>query len=325
MRDREGRLEAVREEAAARGRVEGAAGPVTGAPFPAAASTTGYYGHPLLKAPVWTWEVPAYFFVGGAAGAAAVIAAVAAAAGADPQIARDARGIAACGALLSPLLLVADLGRPSRFLNMLRVFKLRSPMSVGAWALAVFSAAAVISAGLDWLPVDRVLGPLVAPIAGATSATAAVTGLVLATYTGVLLGVTAIPVWAAHARLLPAHFGASAFGAAVGAIELAGHRTPTLNLLGISVAAIETAISARLEWSPQPSGRVLREGAAGAFARLAGVLGGPLPLVLRLAASHTAEVRVVAAVCMVVGSLLTRLAWTRAGVASAADPRAAGV
>ena len=30
-----------------------------------------YYGRPILKRPVWTWEVPAYMFLGGIAGAAA--------------------------------------------------------------------------------------------------------------------------------------------------------------------------------------------------------------------------------------------------------------
>src|SRR5215510_16037803 len=102
----------------------------------------GYYDLPLLKPPVWTWEIPAYFFVGGAAGAAAVVASVAKAAGASPTLVRDARWIAAAGGLVSPALLVSDLGRPERFLNMLRVFKVRSPMSVGAWTLVAFSNAA---------------------------------------------------------------------------------------------------------------------------------------------------------------------------------------
>ena len=106
----------------------------------------GYYGQELLKAPVWTWEVPAYFFVGGAAGAAALIAAVARRTGASDALVRDARWIAAAGGALSPPLLISDLGRPERFLNMLRVFKLRSPMSVGAWTLVAFSNASAASA-----------------------------------------------------------------------------------------------------------------------------------------------------------------------------------
>src|SRR5918993_3586740 len=108
-----------------------------------------YYDLPLLKSPVWTWEVPAYFFVGGAAGAAAVIGAAATASGGRSDLVRDARWIAAAGAAASAPLLIADLGRPERFLNMLRVFKLRSPMSVGAWTLVAFSNAAAAAAFAD--------------------------------------------------------------------------------------------------------------------------------------------------------------------------------
>ena len=39
--------------------------------------TVTYYDVPLLIRPVWTWEVPLYFFVGGAAGGAAIIGTVA--------------------------------------------------------------------------------------------------------------------------------------------------------------------------------------------------------------------------------------------------------
>ena len=170
---------------------------------------------PALKPPVWTWEVPAYFFVGGAAGAAAVIAAVAGLrsdAGSFPAIAEHARWIAAAGALIAPLLLIADLGRPARFLNMLRVFKIQSPMSVGAWTLMLFSLAAVASLAAHEVP-DA---PAWLALAGAAAGLlAGLTGLILATYTGVLIGVTAIPVWSAHVGVLPLLFGLSGLGAAV--------------------------------------------------------------------------------------------------------------
>jgi hypothetical protein len=125
-----------------------------------------YYQLPLLKQPVWTWEIPAYFFVGGTAGAAAVVGAVAHATGGSPALVRDARWIAAVGGAASPALLVSDLGRPERFLNMLRVFKLQSPMSVGAWTLVAFSSGAGAAAFADAatrvtggrLPV-KILGP----------------------------------------------------------------------------------------------------------------------------------------------------------------------
>src|SRR5918996_4614863 len=111
--------------------------------------TDDYHGFPLLKRPVWTWEIPTYFFVGGIAGASALVGAVARRTGASDTLVRDARWIAAVGAVLSPPLLIADLGRPERFLNMLRVFKLRSPMSVGVWTLVAFSQAASAAAFAD--------------------------------------------------------------------------------------------------------------------------------------------------------------------------------
>ena len=129
----EQRLAEIRREAEQRGEVKAAGVRPTGSPFPIASPETGYYGIPLLKEPAWTWEVPLYFFVGGAAGAAAVVGAIADYTGADRKLVRDARWIAAAGAVISPALLIADLGRPERFLNMMRVFKPQSPMSVGVW------------------------------------------------------------------------------------------------------------------------------------------------------------------------------------------------
>ena len=105
---------------------------------------TGYYGRPLLKQPVWTWEIPLYFFVGGAAGAAALIAEVAHWSGGRTRLVRDAHRVAAIGGALSPVLLISDLGRPARFLYMLRVLKPQSPMSVGVWIVLVFSNATML-------------------------------------------------------------------------------------------------------------------------------------------------------------------------------------
>ena len=95
-------------------------------------------GPPLLKRPTWIWSIPVYFFVGGAAGGGAVIATIARWSG-ERRLARDARALAVIGAFASPPLLIVDLGRPTRFLHMLRVFKWRSPMSVGVWTLVLFS------------------------------------------------------------------------------------------------------------------------------------------------------------------------------------------
>ena len=136
----EKRLEELREQAWKEGVVPGKGVDVAGGPIP---RKPGYYGQPVVKPPVWTWEVPLYFFFGGIAGMSAVIAS-----GAiifhHVDLARAAMWVAAiAGAILSPILLIMDLGRPHLFLNMLRVFKHRSAMSMGAWILSLFGACAV--------------------------------------------------------------------------------------------------------------------------------------------------------------------------------------
>src|SRR5215467_10839243 len=127
--DREKRLEEIRRQAEQYGRLEVVGEPLPGAPLPEASPENGYYQIPLLKQPPWKWQIPLYFFVGGAAGAAAVIGAIADYTGADHQLVRHARWIAAAGSVISPALLISDLGRPERFLAMMRVFKPQSPMS----------------------------------------------------------------------------------------------------------------------------------------------------------------------------------------------------
>lgn len=281
-----------------------------------------YHRLPLLKPPVWTWEVPAYFFVGGAAGAAAVVAAVARLAGGSAALVRDARWIAAVGGAISPVLLVSDLGQPERFLNMLRVFKLRSPMSVGAWTLVAFSNAAGAAAFAD--AVTRMTrGRLpVRIIADASEAVAAATGLVLSTYTGVLIGATAVPVWSRNVSLLPLHFGASGLGSAVSLLELMGHRDRALNTIGIGAALVETAVGWSIERTRDPVLDPLKEGGSGTLTRLGGLLSGPVPLALRIAGRRSMGGRRLAAVSTIAGSLLTRIGWLAAGKASARVPGA---
>lgn len=271
-----------------------------------------YHDLPLLKGPVWTWEVPAYFFVGGAAGAAAVLGAAAQLTGAEEELVRDARWIAAAGINLSTPLLISDLGRPERFLNMLRVFKLQSPMSVGAWTVAAFGASSTAAAFADL--VGRRTGLPVRLLGDASAAVSAATGLAMTTYTGVLLGATTIPVWNEHVRLLPVHFGASALGSAVSLLELRGHRHAALNALGLGAAIFETVTGLAIEGRTDRPSEPLRHGPTGRITRIGGMLSGPLPLALRLLGARRA-----AAICTLTGSLITRFAWVEAGRASAKD------
>src|SRR5207244_4854800 len=102
----------------------------------------GYYGQPIVKPPVWTWEIPIYFFIGGLSGMSAVIAS-AAVLFHHVDLARTAIWLAAIGVILSSILLIMDLGRPRLFINMLRVFKYQSAMSMGVWILSTFGVCVV--------------------------------------------------------------------------------------------------------------------------------------------------------------------------------------
>ncbi|HEV8632267.1 MAG TPA: NrfD/PsrC family molybdoenzyme membrane anchor subunit [Thermoanaerobaculia bacterium] len=315
--DSEERLDELRRQGAALGAGGGvlpeAGVRPAGAPMPVASAATGYYGRPLLKEPTWTWEVPLYFFVGGAAGAAAVVGAAARVVGAGDELERDARWVAALGGALSAPLLISDLGRPERFLNMLRVWKPQSPMSVGAWTLTAFGSSAAAAAFAELLG-RRGVAP-VRLVGDAAGLLAAATGLVMTTYTGVLVGATAIPAWNRSVAVLPVHFAASSLGAAVSLLELLGHDHPALNRLGIAAALVEVATGAVHELDADPAHAPLKQGTSGALVRAGGVLSGPLPLLLRLAGRRRA-----AAVAALAGSLLTRYGWVAAGHASAREP-----
>src|SRR5258708_25078679 len=135
----ESRIDQLREEAWAKGVVTGCGVDVAGGPIP---RKPGYYGQPVVRPPVWTWEIPIYFFVGGLGGMSAVIA-LAALLFHHFDVARAAMWVAALAVVLSSLLLILDLGRPHLFVNMLRVFKPQSAMSMGAWIVTAFGACVV--------------------------------------------------------------------------------------------------------------------------------------------------------------------------------------
>ena len=135
----ESRLDQLREQAWDKGVVTGGGVDVAGGPIP---RKPGYYGQPVVRPPVWTWEIPVYFFVGGLGGMSAVIA-LGAVLFHHLDVARTAMWVAAIASVLSPVLLILDLGRPHLFINMLRVFKPQSAMSMGAWILAGFGMCVV--------------------------------------------------------------------------------------------------------------------------------------------------------------------------------------
>ncbi|MGH7589162.1 MAG: NrfD/PsrC family molybdoenzyme membrane anchor subunit [Gemmatimonadota bacterium] len=322
MSDFEERLDDLREEAGRRGSVEGPGTRAAGGPMPAAQAGPGYYGRPIVKPPVWTWEIPLYFFTGGLAGMAAAIALAAHVAGppeAAAALVRAALWLAFLGgAVVSPVLLVLDLGRPRRFLHMLRVFKWRSPMSVGAWILFLFGGAVTVALLLTEWAARPGAPSVVDSLRTVPIVVAGILGPALATYTGVLIGATTIPAWFAHHRDLPLHFGVSGLGSAAAALELLGFRSPALHAIGLGAASVEILLGVLIELRRQgPVDDVLREGIPGRLLRGSGLLTGPTALLLRLLGAIPW-----AAAAFLAGAVLGRYGWLAAGRASGRDPAA---
>jgi len=313
----EKRLEELREQAWKDGVVPGKGVDVAGGPIP---RKPGYYGQPVVKPPVWTWQVPLYFFFGGIAGMSAVIA-TGAVLFHHVDLARAAMWIAAiAGAVLSPILLIMDLGRPLLFLNMLRVFKHRSAMSMGAWILSAFGACAV--PGLIALELHArqifpgALDQLLRVAAGILIFGSAIFGTLLATYTGVLIGATAIPAWFLHRTLLPIHFGTAGLGSAAGLLELLGHRIPALNFLGFYAAGVETALLIWLSVDKHGvADRAIHEHGSGWLIRISEVLTGPVAFGLRFFSFVP-----FAAISFLLGALVSRVGWIVVGKVSGSDP-----
>ncbi len=315
-RPNEQRLERLREEAWEKGAVAGRGVDVAGGPIP---RKPGYYGQPVVKPPVWTWEIPIYFFVGGVGGMSAVIA-LAAAIFHHVDLARAAMWLAAIVVVLSPLLLILDLGRPLLFINMLRVFKPQSAMSIGVWILTGFGACVVPGLiALELHALHTFTGAMDESLriaAGLLILGSACFGMLLATYTGVLIGATAIPAWFLHRILLPIHFGTAGLGSAAGLLELFGHRIAALNALGYYAAAVESALLIWLSVNKHGAAdRAIHQHGSGWLIRIGEILTGPLALVLRLFSLVP-----FAAISFLIGALVSRFGWIAVGKVSGSDP-----
>jgi hypothetical protein len=312
----EKRLEELREQAWKDGVVPGRGIDVAGGPMPRKA---GYYGQPVVKPPVWTWEIPIYFFVGGLSGMSAVIA-LAAAIFHRVDVARAAMWLAAIGVVLSPLLLILDLGRPRLFINMLRVFKPQSAMSMGAWILTGFGACVVpglIALELHVLHTfTGAMDQFLYIAAGLFIFGSAFFGMLLATYTGVLIGATAIPAWFLHRVLLPIHFGTAGLGCAAALLELLGHRIAPLNAIGFFAAGVESVLLVWLTIDKHGAAdRAIHEHSSGWLIRIGEILSGLLALILRFFGLIP-----LAGISFLLGALVSRFGWIAVGKVSGADP-----
>jgi formate-dependent nitrite reductase membrane component NrfD len=274
-----------------------------------------YYGRPIVKEPVWKPEVALYLFTGGIAGGSAVLHALARLLG-NERLARSTLTIGTAAELVSPVLLISDLGRPERFLNMLRVFKVTSPMSVGSWILALSGGAATTAAVLDRL---RLLGPLQDLAEGAWF----LTGPPLATYTGALLANTAIPVWSEARDELPWIFGASATACAGAAAAIA---TPTWCAGPARRAAIggivaELGLVHAMEHKLGFVGEVYKQGEAGRYAKVSKALGVAGALLLTTGGRRSRASAAVGGALVLGGSMALRWSVFKAGFQSARDPK----
>lgn len=277
--------------------------------------TESYYGRPILKAPVWRAYIPVYFFAGGLAGASSPLALAARLAG-NRRLARSALVASAAAMAVSGPLLVLDLGRPGRFLNMLRVVKPTSPMSVGSWLLAAFAPASFAAAASD------VTGRL--PRLGRAAATGAgVLGPAVATYTAVLVADTAVPAWHDAYRELPFLFAGSSMASAGGlaiAFTTVADAAPARRLAAAG-AALEVGAFRAMERRLGEVAGPYRDGRAGRLSEAAEACTGA-GAVLALAGGRRRPVAVAAGALLCAGSLLTRFSVVRAGFESAADPAA---
>jgi len=274
-----------------------------------------YYGRQIIKTPTWkTPDVPLYLFLGGMAGASAVLAEGAALTG-NVALERVARLVAASGAGVGTVFLVHDLGRPERFLHMLRVIKPTSPLSVGSFILAPFSA--LSSAAAASYLTGRL--PRLGRLAGLG---AAAFGPPLATYTGALLANTAVPAWHEAHRELPFLFagsGASAAGGMALLLTPVQHSRPARRM-AIAGAAIELTASELLKRRLGMVAEPYERGRPGRLMRLAS----RMTLGATLVSTLSGRSRAVSALCgatLVASSVVTRFGVFEAGLASARDPK----
>jgi formate-dependent nitrite reductase membrane component NrfD len=302
-----------------------------------------YYNMPLIKKATWSWEVMLYFFLGGLAGGSFLVSTLADLLGSvkDATLIRAGRFIALICMIMSPILLIKDLGRPERFHHMLRILKLRSAMSLGSWGLTAFGICCGITTAhqlakdglLNWFPaLARLMKALPVKV---IEVIGSVFGLFVASYTGVLLASTAVPVWARARHILGPLFLSSGLSTGLASLSLllssGRSRRDTLKRLEsaemISMAT-ELGLILTLPRVLGPLVRYLFKGRLGILFT-AGTVGGGLivPLFTRLVWKLMRKplprpLNIVTSLMVLGGGVILRIAWIIAGRGSADDPQA---
>jgi formate-dependent nitrite reductase membrane component NrfD len=275
-----------------------------------------YYGNPIINPPVWEErDIASYLFAGGLAGSSSLLAA-----GADltgrPALAHGARLTASGAIAFSLYTLIHDLGRPGRFLNMLRVFKVTSPMSMGVWLLSAYAPLTFVASASGIL--ER------APRTGrAAGVAAALLGAGVSTYTAALIADTAVPAWHEGHRELPYVFAGSAASAAAGAGLLAAPLAQTRPAANLAVAGAVAELAAEhlMERRLGMVAQALHDGTAGKRLKAAKALTAAGALGAATVARRSRAGAGLSGAALLAGSALTRFGLFEGGMASARDPR----
>ncbi|HEX5510283.1 MAG TPA: NrfD/PsrC family molybdoenzyme membrane anchor subunit, partial [Actinomycetales bacterium] len=291
------------------------------------AEFTSYYGRPIVKPSPWEADIPAYMFFGGLAAGSSMLAA-----GGDlterPTLRRVGRLASLISLTATLFTLIHDLGRPGRFLNMLRTMKLTSPMSVGTWILSAygpFAGLAAVSELVDMLPEQGRRGGLLrlaSAVGKPAGVVAAVAAPPVAAYTAVLLSDTATPSWHEAHRELPFVFVGSAAAAAggLGLLAVPKEEAGPAQRMAVGGAVLELAAEQQMERSMGITAEPLHEGTAGRLMRASKALTA-LGAAGALFSRRSRVAGVVSGAALITGSVCTRFGIFHAGQESAKDPR----
>ncbi|HEX8304968.1 MAG TPA: NrfD/PsrC family molybdoenzyme membrane anchor subunit [Jatrophihabitans sp.] len=290
---------------------------------------TSYYGRPVVKASPWEADIPAYLFLGGLAAGSSLLGAGAGLTG-RPVLRRAGRISALTAISVSFAALVHDLGRPSRFVNMLRVAKPTSPMSVGTWILTVYGPLAGVAGAAELLAPFagrlprslRMPVQLLGRLAGPAGVGSAVVAPAVASYTAVLLTHTSTPTWSAARKHLPFVFVGSAAAASggLGMLLAPVSEAGPARRLALGGALLELGVEHSMEASMGITAEPLHQGAGGTLMRASKILT-VLGAVGSLFGGRNRVAAGLSGACLVAGSACTRFGVFEAGQASARDPK----
>ncbi len=288
---------------------------------------TSYYGRPALKASPFGWKTSGYIFLAGMSGSAQILGTMADLFGGPrmEKTARNARHVAMIGATLGPMLLIGDLHTPSRWYNMLRIFRRTSPMSIGSYILSSFGAFSAVTAAADWMGMKRT--------ARLTQVPAALAGAGMSVYTAALLSSTSTPLWAAAPRLLAVRFGSSAMACGAAALSL-GERfdgrpdnAERLDRVVMVASAVDLAASlaSNREYEAHHVAEPIEHGTLGVVDKIGAMaVGAAIPLVCHAVNAGrrrpSAALSVLGSLAILTGGMALRTAILRAGNRSAERP-----